>query len=109
MATKRSLKVLDRLAGEGRTAFTTTEVRSALQISPQATSNVLSRLVVEGLVDRVAAGRYVLRPIGALGNQAVWDDLGSALAAAFSGHPHRIGFLTALDHHGLLTLDPLTR
>jgi predicted transcriptional regulator of viral defense system len=26
----------------------------------------------------------------------------SAVAAAFAGHPHRIGFLTALDHHGLL-------
>ncbi|HVB53574.1 MAG TPA: MarR family transcriptional regulator, partial [Candidatus Acidoferrales bacterium] len=66
MATKRSLKVLDRLAVEGRTAFTTAEVRSALKLSPQATSNLLSRLAVEGLVDRVAGGRYVLRPIGAL-------------------------------------------
>ncbi|MHB8312630.1 MAG: type IV toxin-antitoxin system AbiEi family antitoxin domain-containing protein [Candidatus Dormibacteria bacterium] len=103
MATKRSLKVLDRLAVEGRTAFTTAEVRSALKLSPQATSNLLSRLVVEGLVDRVAGGRYVLRPIGALGTQAVWDDLGSAVAAAFTGNPHRIGFLTAPDHHGLLT------
>jgi predicted transcriptional regulator of viral defense system len=32
----------------------------------------------------------------------VWDDLGSAVAALFGPHPHRIGFLTALDHHGLL-------
>ena len=38
MASKRSLRVLNRLAEQGRTAFTTTEVRSALQISPQATS-----------------------------------------------------------------------
>jgi hypothetical protein len=32
----------------------------------------------------------------------VWDDLGSAVAALFASRPHRIGFLTALDHHGLL-------
>jgi DNA-binding IclR family transcriptional regulator len=62
MATKRSLKVLDRLAEEGRPAFTTAEVRSALKLLPQSTSNLLSRLAVEGLVDRVAGGRYVLRP-----------------------------------------------
>ncbi len=67
MATKRSLKVLDRLAEERRTAFTTAEVRSALKLSHQATSNLLSGLTVEGLVNRVAGGRYVLRPIGALG------------------------------------------
>lgn len=93
---------MDRLAGEGRTAFTATDVREVLDLSPQATSNLLSRLAAVGLVDRVAPGRYAIRPIGALGTAAVWDDLGSAVAAVFSGQPHRIGYLTALDHHGLL-------
>jgi predicted transcriptional regulator of viral defense system len=55
-----------------------------------------------GLVDRVAVGRYAIRQIGTLGTAAVWDDLGSAVAAVLLGHRHRIGFLTALDHHGLL-------
>ncbi|MGH7883887.1 MAG: type IV toxin-antitoxin system AbiEi family antitoxin domain-containing protein, partial [Candidatus Dormibacteraceae bacterium] len=96
------LKLLDYLAGEGRTAFTATDVRECLGLSPQATSNLLARLATSGLVDRVAAGRYVIRPIGALGTTAVWDDLGSAVAAVFAGQPHRISFLTALDHHGLL-------
>jgi predicted transcriptional regulator of viral defense system len=102
MTTSRGLRLLDKLAAEGRTAFTTAEVRADLGLSPQATSNLLGRLARAGLVDRVAGGRYALRPIGALGTAAVWDDLGSAVAAAFAGHPHRIGFLTALDHHGLL-------
>jgi predicted transcriptional regulator of viral defense system len=102
MASNRGLLLLDKLAGEGRTAFTAAEVRADLGLSPQATSNLLGRLAEAGLVDRVAGGRYALRPIGALGTSAVWDDLGSAVAAAFAGHPHRIGFLTALDDHGLL-------
>jgi len=102
MVTQRGLQLLDRLAGEGRTAFTSSEVRDDLHLSPSATSNLLSRLVAAGLLNRVAAGRYVIRPLGALGTAASWDDLGSAAAAAFAGHPHRIGFLTALDHHGLL-------
>jgi predicted transcriptional regulator of viral defense system len=102
MATDRSLKLLDKLAGEGRTAFIASEVREVLELSPQATSNVLGRLVEAGLVDRVSSGRYAIRQFGALGTAAVWDDLGSAVAAVFAGHSHRIGYLTALDHHGLL-------
>ncbi len=50
----------------------------------------------------LAVGRYAVRQIGALGTAVAWDDLGSAVAAVFAGHAHRIGFLTALDHHGLL-------
>ncbi len=102
MANDRALKLLDRFASEGRTAFAASEVRDALGTSPQATSNLLARWTNMGLVDRLAVGRYAIRQIGALGTAAVWDDLGSAVAAVFAGHPHRIGFLTALDHHGLL-------
>jgi predicted transcriptional regulator of viral defense system len=102
MASDRALKLLDRFANEGRTAFSAADVRHELGTSPQATSNLLKRWTTVGLVDRLAAGRYAVRQIGALGTAAVWDDLGSAVAAVFVGHPHRIGFLTALDHHGLL-------
>ena len=102
MASPRGLDLPDRLVSEGRTAFTAADVQDAMALSPQATSNLLRRLSDIGLVDRVARGRYAARQIGALGTAAVWDDLGSAVAAVFYGHPHRIGFLTALDHHGLL-------
>lgn len=102
MASDRALKLLDLFASEGRTAFSAADIRQELGTSPQATSNMLTRLTTVGLVDRLAAGRYAVRQIGALGTAAVWDDLGSAVAAVFVGHPHRIGFLTALDHHGLL-------
>jgi predicted transcriptional regulator of viral defense system len=102
MTSTRALRLVDKLAGQGRTAFTSAEARDDLGLSPQATSNLLRRLANAGLIDRVGGGRYALRPIGMLGTAAVWDDLGSAAAAAFAGHAHRIGFLTALDHHGLL-------
>jgi predicted transcriptional regulator of viral defense system len=101
LTSSRGLGLLDRFVGEGRTGFTAAEFRAALGLSPQATSNQLKRLADSGLIDRVAPGRYVARPIGALGTAAVWDDLGSVMAAVFGGHPHRIGFLSALDHHGL--------
>jgi predicted transcriptional regulator of viral defense system len=102
MTSPRDLRFLDQLAGEGRTAFTTALVRQTFGLSPQATSNLLNRLLEVGLVDRVASGRYAIRPLGSLGTAAAWDDLGSAVAAMFSGHPHRVGYLTALDYHGLL-------
>jgi len=102
MATPRGLALLDRLACQGRTAFTAGDVRQELGLSPAATSNLLRRLADAGLVDRIARGRYAIRQIGSLGTAAAWDDVGSAVAALFGAHPHRIGFLTALDHHGLL-------
>lgn len=102
MATPRGLALLDRLARQGSTAFAAADVQKALGVSPAAASNLLRRLADAGLVDRVARGRYAIRQIGSLGTAAVWDDLGSAVAAVFGSQAHRIGFLTALDHHGLL-------
>ena len=102
MTKDRGLHLLNRLAREGRTAVSAAEVRAMMGLTPQAASNLFSRLAREGLVDRVAVGRYAIRPLGSLGTAAAWDDLGSAVAALFTTHPHRIGFLTALDHHGLL-------
>lgn len=102
MTKNRGLELLNQLTQEGRTALSAKEVQTAMGLTPQAASNLLNRLTRAGLVDRVAAGRYAIRQLGSLGTAAVWDDLGSAMAALFAGHPHRIGFLTALDHHGLL-------
>jgi predicted transcriptional regulator of viral defense system len=102
VAKDRGLELLNRLTREGRTAVSSADVQTMMSLTPQATSNLLKRLAHEGLVDRVATGRYVIRQLGGLGTAAVWDDLGSAVAALFTGHLHRIGFLTALDHHGLL-------
>jgi predicted transcriptional regulator of viral defense system len=63
---------------------------------------MLSRLVTHGLVDRVARGRYAIRPIGALGTRAASEDVALAVAAAFGRRPHRIAYRSALDHHGLI-------
>ena len=102
MTRERGLQLIDRLASEGRTAFRAADVQESMGLSRQASSNLLRRLVEAGLLDRIAPGRYAIRQIGTLGTAAAWDDLGSAVAAVFGGHPHRIGYLTALDHHGLL-------
>lgn len=102
MASDGALRLLNGFVRRGDTAFSAAEFRHGMGMSPQATSNLLTRLTKVGLVDRVAAGRYAIRQIGTLGTAAVWDDLGSAVAAVLVGHPHRVGFLTALDHHGLL-------
>jgi len=71
-------------------------------LSPQSAANMLSRLVAPGLVDRVARGRYAIRPIGALGTRAASEDVALAVAAAFGRRPHRIAYRSALDHHGLI-------
>lgn len=98
----RTLELLDELVAEGTTVITPSVVQARTGASTQATVNMLSRLVHAGLLDRVARGRYVVRPLGLLGTSAAAEDLGLAVGAVFLDKPHRIAFRSALDHHGLL-------
>jgi predicted transcriptional regulator of viral defense system len=97
-----NIDILDELASRGRTTVSTTELREMLGRSPQATSNLASRWVKEGFVDRVAPGRYALRGLGNLGTRAASEDVALAVGALLAAEPHRIAFKTALDYHGLI-------
>jgi predicted transcriptional regulator of viral defense system len=99
---KEILSLLDDLAAEERTRLTTREVREQLDVSPQAASNLMTRLVDAGFFDRVGRGVFAPRPLGQLGTRAASEDVALAVAAAFGGEPHRIAYRSALDHHGLL-------
>jgi predicted transcriptional regulator of viral defense system len=98
----RYIELLDELAVEGKEAFTTQDVEELGDLSPQAASNLLTRLVHRGMVDRVARGHYVMRPFGALGTRAAAEDITLPVGAVFAGKPHRIAYRSALDWHGLL-------
>jgi len=98
----RYIELLDELAVEGKETFTTQDMAELGQLSPQAASNLLTRLVDRGLVDRVARGHYVMRPFGALGTRAAAEDITLPVGAVFAGKPHRIAYRSALDWHGLL-------
>jgi predicted transcriptional regulator of viral defense system len=98
----RAAQLLDDLAADGKEAFTTADIEQLGELSPQSASNMLSRLVDLGIVDRVTRGHYVLRPFGALGTRAAAQDVALAVGAAFGGRSHRIAYRSALDWHGLL-------
>ena len=98
----RQLEILDELAAEGKDVFEARDVQQLAGLSPQATSNALARLMRHGLVDRVARGRYAMRPLGALGTRAASEDVALAVGAVFGGRAHRIAYRSALDYHGLL-------
>jgi len=98
----KQLEVLDDLVAAGKETFESRDVQVLAGLSPQSATNMLSRLVTHGLVDRVARGRYAIRPIGALGTRAASEDVALAVAAAFGRRPHRIAYRSALDHHGLI-------
>jgi predicted transcriptional regulator of viral defense system len=102
MAQTRYLELLDDLVVEGKESFTTRDVEELSELSPQAASNLLTRLVDHGLVDRVARGHYVLRPFGTVGTRAATEDIGLAVGAVFANRPHRIAYRSALDWHDLL-------
>ena len=80
----RYIELLDELAVEGKETFTTQDIEELGHLSPQAASNLLTRLVRRGLVDRVARGRYAMRPFGALGTRAAAEDIALAVGAVFA-------------------------
>lgn len=96
------LQLLDDLAAEECGGITTAEVRERLEISAQSASNLMTRLVSAGFLDRVARGVFAPRPLGQLGTRAASEDVALAVGAAFAKEPHRIAFRSALDNHGLL-------
>ncbi len=96
------LELLDDLAAQERGGITTAEVRQRLEMSEQSASNLMTRLVQAGFLDRVARGVFAPRPLGQLGTRAASQDIALAVAAVFAEEPHRIAFRSALDHHGLL-------
>ena len=96
------LALADDLIAEGNTSFTFGEAQRRLARSRSATSNVLRRMLEAGLIDRVRHGHYVLRPLGVLGTPSTAEEVALAVAAAFKGIPHRMGYRTALDEHDLI-------
>jgi len=97
-----ALRLADDFIADGKVHFTFAEAVDYVQRSPAATANLLRRMVALGLLDRVRRGRYVVRPFGALGTRAAAEDVALAVAAAFSGISHRIGYRSALDEHDLV-------
>ncbi|HEX7060053.1 MAG TPA: type IV toxin-antitoxin system AbiEi family antitoxin domain-containing protein [Solirubrobacterales bacterium] len=97
------MKPLDDRLAVGKSTLTSRELREELGVSPQAASNLLARWRRDGLVDRVARGRYAIRQIGLLGTRAASEDVALAIAALLGSEPHRIAYQSALDFHGLLT------
>jgi DNA-binding IclR family transcriptional regulator len=55
MASDGALRLLNGFVRRGETAFSAAEFRHGMGMSPQATSNLLTRLTKVGLVDRVGA------------------------------------------------------
>jgi predicted transcriptional regulator of viral defense system len=99
----RPLELIDSFVAEGREEFTFEDARTTLDRSPTATANVLHRLEVDGLVDRLSRGRYAIRPLGSLNTSTTTDALPLAVAATFGNRPHRIAYLSALSELGVLS------
>src|SRR5215471_13373534 len=96
------LKLLDEFVSEGLSQFTSAEAAVRLGRSAAATGNLLSRLVRDGLLDRVRRGHYAIRQLGTLGTTAAAENVLLSVAAGFGDVRHRVAYRTALDQLDLL-------
>ncbi len=97
----KTLRTLDSLAQE-RSVFTAAEFREHFGGSPTNAANALTRAIRDGLVERVAHGKYAIREVGRLSTRSSTEDLLLALSPLLRGRNHRIAYLTALELHSLL-------
>lgn len=97
----KTLRTLDSLARE-RSVFTAAEFQDHFGGSPTNAANALTRAIRDGLVERVAHGKYAIREVGRLSTSSSTEDLLLALSPLLSGRDHRIAYLTALELHSLL-------
>ncbi|HEX5851549.1 MAG TPA: hypothetical protein VFY36_00505, partial [Solirubrobacteraceae bacterium] len=67
-------------------------MRQRLEMSEQSASNLMTRLVHAGFLDRVARGVFAPRPLGQLGTRAASQDIALAVAAVFADELHRLAF-----------------
>ena len=65
-APQQGLALANELIAEGRSTFTFREVEQRLGKSKSATANLLKRMEIAGLIDRVRRGHYALRQLGVL-------------------------------------------
>ena len=98
----RALDYLDELVRTGEMALTSAGLARRFDLSAQSASNLCTRLVRKGLIDRVARGRYAIRQLGLLGTPAAAEAVTLAVGAAFGDEPHRIAYRSALSHHDLI-------
>lgn len=103
MASHIALKQLNEMVLEGTMSFTTNELAQRMDVSAQGAVNVLTRLMKDGLVDRVSRGHYVIRQFGMLGTTASSESTALAVGARFGGLVHRIAYRSALSHHSLIS------
>jgi predicted transcriptional regulator of viral defense system len=97
-----TLRLVNDLVADGKVHFTFAEAQQRFGRSPPATGNLLQRMLVAGLIDRVRRGHYVVRQLGVLGTPSVAEEVALAVGAAFAGIPHRMAYRTALDEHDLI-------
>src|ERR1041384_2388077 len=102
MTSEAGLQLLNKLAAEGQLQFTAQQAEARLARSPTSTSNLLRRLVRDGLIERVRRGCYAIRHPGMLGTAVAAEDVLLAVAAGFPDTAHRVAYRSALDHLELL-------
>lgn len=100
---RKGLWWLDELVSEGMTQFTAADAAARLGSSPAATGNLLSRLIRNGLLERVRQGHYAIRQLGMLGTAVAAENVLLSVGVGFSHLRHRVAYRTALDQLDLLT------
>ncbi|MFP3952396.1 MAG: type IV toxin-antitoxin system AbiEi family antitoxin [Candidatus Bathyarchaeia archaeon] len=98
--------LLSSLSSRGRNIFTLDDVMDSLDVSYDYAKVIVNRLVKKSWVIQLARGKYLIVPLEA-GVRGQYSEHGFVVASHLV-EPYYVGYLSALNHHGLTELVPNT-
>lgn len=102
---ERESVVLSRLSAEGRRIVGVGDIQGVLDTSYEDAKVVASRLEGKGWLERLERGKYLIVPLVA-GERPVYTEHEFLIASQLV-EPYYIGYLSALNFHGLTEQTPL--
>lgn len=102
---KKESILLSRLSGEGKKIIEVVDVKNALDVSYGNAKKIASDLNKKGWLNRLERGRYVIVPLEA-GENSVYTEHEFLIASELVS-PYYIGFVSALNFHGLTEQTPM--
>jgi len=103
---KREALALTRLAAEGKSIITISDIQESLDISYESAKKIANNLVQKKWLDRLKSGTYLIVPLEA-GEEGRYTEHEFVIASYLADSMY-ISYWTALNHHSLTEQIPTT-
>lgn len=103
---KEESKLLSRLSSKGKKIIEISDIKDSLDVTYKNAKKIASDLKKKGWLDRLQRGKYIIVPLEA-GEKGTFTEHEFLIASELVS-PYYVGFLSALNFHGLTEQTPMS-